>query len=316
MVITPNHCRPCDPMVIGLLGAEAGSPVYMMASWHLFMGSRFQAWLLRRMGAFSVYREGMDRTAVKAAIEMLVEAHRPLVVFPEGIVSRGNDRLARAQRRAGLHRPLRREAPGEERSGSTDRHRPRRAAVPFSGRLEETVAPVLDRIEARLTWQPRTELPLIERLRLAGNAILGLKELELVGEFREGGIQERLARLIDDILVPLEVEWKVKKRDATSLAGACPAGGDPPGARGGQLADAERDRRWVQLARLYLAQQLSLYPAGYLAGNTEPRACPRDGRATRGRLDRRGHRPPAARGHHPGRRAHRGDAGATIRRRT
>ena len=26
MVITPNHCRPCDPMVIGLLGAGRISP--------------------------------------------------------------------------------------------------------------------------------------------------------------------------------------------------------------------------------------------------------------------------------------------------
>ena len=35
----------------------------------------------------------------------------------------------------------------------------------------------------------------------------------------------------------------------------------------GGLTDAERERRWGQLARLYLAQQLSLYPAGYLEGS-------------------------------------------------
>ena len=94
VMLVPNHCRPCDPMVVGLLAAKAGSPFYMMASWHLFMGSRFQAWLLRRMGVFSVYREGLDRMAVKAAIELLAEARRPLVIFPEGIVTRANDRLA------------------------------------------------------------------------------------------------------------------------------------------------------------------------------------------------------------------------------
>ena len=74
----------------------------MMASWHLFMGSRFQAWLLRRIGAFSVYREGLDRTAIKAAIELLAEARRPLVVFPEGIVTRANDRLAALNEGAGF----------------------------------------------------------------------------------------------------------------------------------------------------------------------------------------------------------------------
>src|SRR4051812_37241983 len=45
VVLVPNHCRPCDPMVVALLGAEAGTPLYTMASWHLFMGSRFHAWL-------------------------------------------------------------------------------------------------------------------------------------------------------------------------------------------------------------------------------------------------------------------------------
>ncbi len=35
----------------------------------------------------------------------------------------------------------------------------------------------------------------------------------------------------------------------------------------GGIDDIERERRWDQLARLYLAQQLSLYPAGYLEGS-------------------------------------------------
>jgi 1-acyl-sn-glycerol-3-phosphate acyltransferase len=53
VLLVPNHCRPNDPMIVGLLGAEAGTPVYIMASWHLFMGSRPQAWFLTRIGAFS-----------------------------------------------------------------------------------------------------------------------------------------------------------------------------------------------------------------------------------------------------------------------
>jgi hypothetical protein len=35
----------------------------------------------------------------------------------------------------------------------------------------------------------------------------------------------------------------------------------------GRLSDAENDRRSDQLARLYLAQRLSLYPPGYLEGD-------------------------------------------------
>ena len=45
------------------------------------------------MGAFSVNREGVDRQAINMAIEILETAERPLIVFPEGAVSRTNDRL-------------------------------------------------------------------------------------------------------------------------------------------------------------------------------------------------------------------------------
>ena len=93
VLLAPNHCRLCDAMVVTVLGAQAGTPLYTMASWHVFMGRRYEAWLLRRLGAFSVYREGLDRTAIRTAIELLVEARRPLVIFPEGIITRSNDRL-------------------------------------------------------------------------------------------------------------------------------------------------------------------------------------------------------------------------------
>jgi 1-acyl-sn-glycerol-3-phosphate acyltransferase len=93
VLLVPNHCRPCDPTVVAVLGAQAGTPLYTMTSWHQFMGRRSKAWLLRRLGAFNVYREGLDRTAVRTAIELLVEARRPLVIFPEGIITRSNDRL-------------------------------------------------------------------------------------------------------------------------------------------------------------------------------------------------------------------------------
>jgi 1-acyl-sn-glycerol-3-phosphate acyltransferase len=268
IVLVPNHCRPSDPTVVALLGAAAGTPIYTMASWHVFMGPRLQAWFLRRIGGFSVYREGLDRTAIKYAIELLVEARRPLVMFPEGIISRANDRLGAFM-----------EGPAFiARSAAKQRAKSQPAArtvlVPvglryhFLGRLEDSVAPVVDRIETRLTWAPRRELPLVERLQKVGIALVGLKELELVGEVRPGSWSDRLLRLIDDILVPLEMEWKIKKRetDVPARVRGLRAAILPDMVEGG-ITDAERERRWKELAQLYLAQQLSLYSADYLAGN-------------------------------------------------
>ena len=88
VVLASNHCRPCDPMVRFGLGRAVGAPIHIMASAHLFMESRLQAWVLQHVGVFSVYREGLDREALKCAIQILTEAKRPLVLFPEGIVSR------------------------------------------------------------------------------------------------------------------------------------------------------------------------------------------------------------------------------------
>jgi 1-acyl-sn-glycerol-3-phosphate acyltransferase len=267
VLLAPNHCRPCDPTVVAVLGVQAGTPLYTMASWHQFMGRRWEAWLLRRLGAFSVYREGLDRTAVRTAIELLVEARRPLVIFPEGIITRSNDRLGAFYEGPAFiaHSAAKQRAKNEPEA--------RTLLIPvalryrFLGQLKDSAAPVLDRIETRLTWAPRPDLALIERLRRAGNAILGLKELELVGEFRHATIAERLARLVDDILGPLEAEWKVKKgeRDVPARVRALRTAILPDLVEGG-LSDAERDRRWDQLARLYLAQRLSLYPPGYLEG--------------------------------------------------
>jgi 1-acyl-sn-glycerol-3-phosphate acyltransferase len=267
VVLVPNHCRPSDPTVVGLLGFEAGTPNYTMASWHLFMGDRLTAWILRRIGGFSVYREGLDRTALKAAIDLVAEAKRPLVIFAEGIITRGNDRLAAFNDGPAFIARSAAKQRAKTEPGARTVLVPVALQYRFLGRLEESVAPVIDRIETRLTWEPRRELPLIDRLQRAGNALLGLKELELAGEVRPGGLNERLSRLIDDILMPLEAEWKIKKRDSDvpgrvrSLRAAI-----LPDLVDGAISDAERERRWRQLARLYLAQQLSLYPAGYLAG--------------------------------------------------
>ncbi|HUR56646.1 MAG TPA: hypothetical protein VM029_02980, partial [Opitutaceae bacterium] len=37
IVLAPNHCRPPDPMVLGPLSYELHRPLYVVASWHLFM---------------------------------------------------------------------------------------------------------------------------------------------------------------------------------------------------------------------------------------------------------------------------------------
>jgi len=78
ILLAPNHCRMSDAVVLQSLSAAAGQPFFVMASSHLFRASRLTRWALRRMGAFSIYREGIDRQAVETGVEILSRGERIL----------------------------------------------------------------------------------------------------------------------------------------------------------------------------------------------------------------------------------------------
>ncbi len=63
-----------------------------MAAYDVFYRSRFRCWVMQRVGAFSIDREGSDKQALRQAGELL-ERRAGLVVFPEGNVYLQNDRV-------------------------------------------------------------------------------------------------------------------------------------------------------------------------------------------------------------------------------
>jgi 1-acyl-sn-glycerol-3-phosphate acyltransferase len=271
IVVAPNHCRDEDPLVLGALSRCAGSPFFLLASWHVFMQGRFKRFLLTRAGAFSIYREGIDRAAINTATEMLETAERPLVIFPEGFIARTNDRLNDLMEGVALI----------ARSAAKKRAKmepPKKVVVhpvgiryQFHGDINAAATKVLDEIESRLTWRPHRHLPLLDRIYKVGGALLALKELEYLGQPQTGTIAQRIERLIDSILAPLEETWcegdhggsvnaRVKRLRSAIL----------PDMIKGDIDDAERDRRWKQLADVYLANELSHYPADYVHSNPTP----------------------------------------------
>jgi 1-acyl-sn-glycerol-3-phosphate acyltransferase len=271
VLITPNHCRDEDPLILGYLSRQIGSPFFIVASWHLFMGDPKTRFFLRRAGAFSIYREGVDRSAVNTCIDILESAERPLVIFPEGLISRTNDHLNDLLEGTGLI----------ARSAAKKRAKldpPRKVVVhpvairyELQGDVEKAVGPVIDEIESRLTWRKRPGVPLIERIYKVGDALVGLKEFEYLGEARHGDVGPRLQTLIDFILDPLEQQWlKEKHADSTPTRVKRLRSAILPDLASEHVDDAERDRRWRQLADLYLAQQLSHYPPDYVKSNPAP----------------------------------------------
>lgn len=276
IVIAPNHCRMADALVLQTLSRKLNQPFFVMASSHLFRGSRLMKWVLRRMGAFSVYREGVDRQAVEAAIDILVNGQRPLVLFPEGALSQANDRLNALME--GVSFIARTAARKISKASGTERQvyvAPIAIRYLFQGDLKSTVAPMLSDIERRLSWRPNNDMPIVDRIYKLGTALLGLKEIEYIGQPNGGEIAERLEKLIDAMLRPMEEEWLNGRTEDSAInrvkelrKAIVPAMiEDVEGNVDSPLAKTELDRRWRQLQDMELAQALSLFPERYVASH-------------------------------------------------
>jgi hypothetical protein len=235
-----------------------------MASAHLFMQGRLKRFLLRWAGAFSIYREGMDREALKCAIDIVAGARRPLVLFPEGVISRHNDRLnPLMEGTAMIARSAAKQRAAAKTPGKVVVH-PVAIRYCFEGNLEATIEPMLEAIEQRLTWQTQRNLPLVDRIVKIGGALLALKEIEFLGAPQPGDLSTRIQGLIDHLLLPIEAVW-LKGRREMGVVGRVKALRTAllPDLVAGSLSAGEQEQRWELLAKLYLAQQLAFYPAGY-----------------------------------------------------
>ncbi len=194
-----NHCRWADPMVVGLLGLATQQFFYYVVSYHLFKISRLSGWWIRRMGGYSILREGADREAIRTTGALLAEGTRPIVLFPEGTWFRQNDRLGPLQE--GLTLMVR------QALKQTDRPIVVHPVAVKYWALEDP-RPVLrqrlDQLEARLGWQPQRQLDFLPRLEKLGNALAAIKEIELFGAPSSGPLDGRIRRLAEGIVAGVE----------------------------------------------------------------------------------------------------------------
>lgn len=219
VLLAPNHSHDSDPHVMMEVGRRARRPFAFMAAWQIFRTHwGLDGWVLQRMGAFSVDREGCDRRAVRQAVEFLSGGHA-LVVFPEGEIYHLNDRLT----------PL---LEGVAFMALTAQHELEKAhseghvwVVPTAIRYRylDDVTPKLEaavaRLEERLFWKPRPGSALHERIIQLGEVLLTIKEKEKVGHSceGEGDLPARIARLTTALLERLETEHLKKTPSAETV---------------------------------------------------------------------------------------------------
>lgn len=271
VLLCPNHCRPSDPLAMGIITCAIGQPLFSMASWHVFKQSKFQGFMTRRLGGFSIYREGMDRAALNCAIDILTTGERPLVIFPEGVISRTNEHLgALMDGTAFVARAAAKKRASLDPAKKVVVH-PVGLNYSFHGDVEQTVRPILNDIEKRLAFITGKDLSIRKRVARLGHALICLKEIEYVGKPQSGSIYDRLEGLIDHILHPLEHEWLNGIREGNVVARVKNIrGAILPDLVGQDISEDERQRRWKQLADVYLAQQLWFYPREYLQKDARP----------------------------------------------
>jgi len=265
VLIAPNHCRLSDPLALGVMAKKVKRNMHAMASWHLFKKDWFTCFMLRRMGGFSVYREGVDRQAIHAGVDILVAGKRPLVVFPEGAISRHNDRLMPLM--DGTAFIARTAAKRRKKLGArgTVVIHPVAIRYFFRGDLEATIIPVLEEIESHFSWYPHRHKPLIPRIQQIGQALLSLKEIEYTGAARTGDFYERVDQLIEDVLTELEQQWQVANQGEGVVARVKNLrAAILPDMVQNNISPEERQRRWKQLAACYYVQQMSHYPRKYV----------------------------------------------------
>jgi hypothetical protein len=221
--------------------------------------------MIRQLGAFSLFREGNDRKALDTAIDILVARRRPLIVFPEGALTRHNDLIREMMDGPSfIARQAAKRLKKIDPTAEVVIH-PVSVRYSFLGDVEKSVTPTLEHLETQLSWQPQRHRSIVSRIRRIAEALLSLKEIEFLGATRTGDPYERAEYLIESVLEKLEKEWQVRdssggviarvKRIRTAIL---------PDMVTGNITQADRDRRWRHLTAIYYAQQIASYPREYI----------------------------------------------------
>ncbi len=260
VLITPNHSSHTDPLVMWEIAGRLKTPLYFMAAWQVFAQTH---WLrqqeFRWHGCFSVDREAADMRAFRQAVEILQEAAYPLVIFAEGEVYHVNDRVMPFQ-----------EGPAAMAITAQKRAKRPVVCVPCGMKFTYTVDPtdelleLMSRLEERILWRPRPQMPLAERIQQFAEGILAVKEVEYTGSPQPGPLPERISSLARFVLdgiekrygiapasAPIPTRVKACRREIIQLFQ--------------EPAEADLKQAGLDLDDLFMVIQLFSYPGDYVA---------------------------------------------------
>lgn len=262
ILLSPNHADHADPSALLVAGRQHGLAFQFMAARECFEQGRMSAFVMQRLGCFSVDREGADVAAIKTALKILDEARHPLVVFPEGEIWHHHETLDELNE--GVSAIALRASSGK---GLACHVVPVGLRFCHDPAIAETFSERLARLERTIWWKPRPAMPVVDRIYRLGRGLLAIKEEEYLGHAQSGDLasrivsfQRELVETVEDTLqqkassdrVPDRVKAlrRVVRRELTE-----------------SMAPLPPERRTLlldQLDTLFLVVQLYSYPGNYL----------------------------------------------------
>jgi 1-acyl-sn-glycerol-3-phosphate acyltransferase len=220
VLIAPNHSHDSDPHVMMEVGRRLGRQLYFMAAWQIFR-PRFglDGFVLQRLGAFSVDREGCDRRAIHQATELLCGG-RALVVFPEGEVYRLNDRLTPLLDGVAFMAINAQRELAKSGAGCKVWVVPTAIRYRYLDDIQPHLETAIERLESHMRFKPPHGTPLPERILHYGEMLLTIKEKEKFGRSfeGEGDLATRIGRLTEELLARHEKSYLDRSPSAETVA--------------------------------------------------------------------------------------------------
>jgi 1-acyl-sn-glycerol-3-phosphate acyltransferase len=208
VLIVPNHSTHYDSAALYLAGDTVDQPLYFMTAWQVFaMSGWFDRWALQRLGCFSVDRERNDRHAFKTAIELLVSAKHPLVIFPEGDIYHVTDETT----------PFREGAAAIAISAAKKQAR-RIVVFPCAIKFRYVEDPTpellttLTEMEERFHLRSPRDASVVRRIYRLAEVSLALKEIDYHGATSAGPLRGRMDALMESVLSQLEARHGIPKQ--------------------------------------------------------------------------------------------------------
>jgi 1-acyl-sn-glycerol-3-phosphate acyltransferase len=267
VLIAPNHADHADPSLLVHVGRKHGIAFHFMAAREGFERGALARFVLQRSGAFSVDREGADLASIKTAMNLLRACRYPLVIFPEGEIYHHHEALDVLNE--GVATILLRAAeklPDNKRSYAI----PTAIRITHDAVVAETFSSRMDQLEQRITWKPKSDIDIVERIYRLGSALLSIKEEEFTGESQKGDLVQRIQGLQQFLVEEVErkygldhasdtIPFRIKILRQVIRKELTDTDKPPTQEREAALYD-DQDR-------VFVAKQLYSYPGQYLREN-------------------------------------------------